>query len=186
MSLQLTGIWRYPVKSCRGEQLTEAVVEPWGLAGDRRWMIVDDAGDQVTARECPPLILVTPRVEDGKITLARPGLAEVTVPVPSGAGLVPVAVWGYDLLASPADDEASRWLTGIAGEPVRLVYLDDPTRRAPNPDYSQDGDRVSFADGYPLLLTNEASLDAVNGWIAEGTRPEEGPVPMRRFRPNVV
>ena len=186
MSLQLAGIWRYPVKSCRGEQLSEAVVEPWGLAGDRRWMIVDGAGDPVTAREHPRLVLVEPLVESGKITLASPGLPEVTVPVPSGADLVPVSVWESDLLASPADEEASAWLTGIIGEPSRLVYLDDPTRRATNPAYSRDGDRVSFADGYPLLLTSEESLDAVNGWIAEGPRPSEGPIPMRRFRPSVV
>ena len=186
MSLELTDIWRYPVKSCRGEQLTEAVVEPWGLAGDRRWMIVDDAGDPVTARDFPPMVLITPRVEDGKITLSGPGLPEVTVPVPSGAALVPVNVWGYDLLATPADDDASRWLSAAIGGRVRLVYLDDPTRRAVNPDYSQDSDRVSFADAYPLLLTTEASLDAVNGWIAEGPKAAEGPVPMRRFRPSVV
>ena len=186
MSLQLTEVWRYPVKSCRGEQLTEAAVEPWGLAGDRRWMIVDGAGDPVTARECPPLVLVSPRVEDGKITLASPGLPEVTVPVPSGGDLVPVNVWGSDLLATLADDAAATWLTGIIGEPARLVYLDDPTRRATNPKYSLDTDRVSFADGYPLLLTSEQSLDAVNGWIAEGPRAAEGPIPMRRFRPSVV
>lgn len=186
MSLQLTDIWRYPVKSCRGERLAEAVVEPWGLAGDRRWMIVDGAGDPVTGRECPPLVLVAPRVEGGKITLASPGLHEVTVPVPFGADLVPVNVWGSDLLATLADAAASMWLTGIIGEPVRLVYLDDPTRRAADPKYSLDIDRVSFADGYPLLLTTEESLDAVNGWIAEGPRAAEGPVPMRRFRPSVV
>lgn len=185
MSLQLTEIWRYPVKSCRGEQLTEAVVEPWGLAGDRRWMIVDRAGDAVTARERPSMVLVTPRVADGKITLASPGLPEVTVPVPSGE-LIPVKVWGTGLLAALADDAAATWLTGIVGEPVRLVYLDDPTRRPTNPEYSLDTDRVSFADGYPLLLTSEASLGAVNGWIAEGRRAAEGPVPMRRFRPSVV
>ncbi len=186
MSLQLADIWRYPVKSCRGEQLTEAVVEPWGLSGDRRWMIVDAGGEAVTAREYPPLVLVTPRVEDGKITLASPGFAEVTVPVPSGADLVPVSVWGNGLLASPADDAAATWLTGITGEPVRLVYLDDPTRRAPDPAYGREGDLVSFADGYPLLLTSEQSLDALNDWIAQGPKAAEGPVPMRRFRPSVV
>ncbi|HEY1824296.1 MAG TPA: MOSC N-terminal beta barrel domain-containing protein [Trebonia sp.] len=186
MALKLTDIWRYPVKSCRGERLTEAVVEPWGLAGDRRWMIVDAAGDPVTGREHPSLVLVTPRVEGGKITLASPGLPEVTVPVPSGTELVPVSVWESDLLATQADAAASAWLTGIVGEPVRLVYLDDPTRRPTNPKYSLDGDRVSFADGYPLLLTSEESLEAVNGWIAVGPRPAEGPIPMRRFRPSVV
>jgi uncharacterized protein len=186
MSLQLTDIWRYPVKSCRGERLAEAAVEPWGLAGDRRWMIVDGAGDPVTGRECPPLVLVAPRVEGSKITLASPGLPEVTVPVPAGGDLVPVNVWGSGLLATLADDAASTWLTGIIGLPVRLVYLDDPTRRATNPEYSLDTDRVSFADGYPLLLTSEESLDAVNGWIAEGPRAAEGPIPMRRFRPSVV
>jgi hypothetical protein len=186
MSLQLTDVWRYPVKSCRGERLAEAAVEPWGLAGDRRWMIVDSAGDAVTARECPPLVLVSPRVEEGKLTLASPGLPEVTVPVPSGGDLVPVNVWGSDLLATPADDAAATWLAGIIGEPARLVYLDDPTRRAIKPEYSLDTDRVSFADGYPLLLTSEQSLDALNGWIAEGPRAAEGPVSMLRFRPSVV
>jgi uncharacterized protein YcbX len=186
MSLSLTDLWRYPVKSCRGEQLTGALVEPWGLVGDRRWMIVDDEGTVVTAREHPALVLVTPRLEDDKITLARPGVPDMTVPVPDDDHLIPVQVWSSNVLASPADDAASRWLSPVVGKPVRLVYLDDPTRRPTNPDYSQPGDRVSFADGYPLLLTTEESLQAVNDWIAEGPRAAEGPLPMRRFRPSVV
>jgi uncharacterized protein YcbX len=186
MSLQLTDIWRYPVKSCRGEQLAEAVVEPWGLAGDRRWMVVDDAGDPLTAREHPRMVLIRPQLNGDDITLTSPDVADLTVRVPSGADLVPVRVWASGLLAAPAQDKAATWLTEVIGVPARLVYLDDPTRRAPNPDYSQAGDRVSFADGYPLLLTSEESLAALNGWIAEGKRPHEGPVPMRRFRPNVV
>jgi len=68
----VTDVFRYPVKSCRGERMDSARVEPWGLAGDRRWMIVDAAGDPVTAREYPPLVLVTPRIGDGVIHLARP------------------------------------------------------------------------------------------------------------------
>jgi uncharacterized protein len=186
MALQLTSIWRYPVKSCRGEELTEAQVEPWGLAGDRRWMIVDSDGKVVTAREHPRLVLVTPLPDGDHITLTSPDLPSLTVPVPAGDVLVPVSVWASDLLAAPADDRAAAWLTKITGEPVRLVYLDDPTRRPTNPEYSLHGDRVSFADGYPLLLTNEQSLAALNGWIAEGTKAAEGPVPMRRFRPSVV
>ena len=186
MSLQLTDIWRYPVKSCRGERLSSAAVEPWGLADDRRWMVVDADGAPVTAREHPQMVLVTPMLGNGLITLSSPGLPDLTVPVPAGGDLVPVSVWASELVAAPAGDEAAAWLTKVIGEPVRLVYLDDPTRRPTNPKYSRDTDRVSFADGYPLLLTSEESLDAVNGWIAEGPRPAEGPIPMRRFRPSVV
>ena len=186
MPLQLTDIRRYPVKSCRGERLREAVVEPWGLAGDRRWMIVDSAGDQVTAREYPDLVLVTPRLDGDRIRLTAPGLPELTVPVPSATAQVPVSVWHSDLTAALACDEASEWLGKIIGEPVRLVYLDDPTRRPTNPDYSRASDRVSFADAYPLLLTTRESLAALNDWILEGPRFAEGPVPMARFRPSVV
>ena len=156
MSLTVTDLYRYPVKSCRGERLPEAAVEPWGLAGDRRWMIVDPGGDVVTARERPRLLLVTPFPGDDAIRLTGPAMPDLTVPVPAGDDLIPVTVWDSKLLASPAGDAADAWLSEVAGEPVRLVYLDDPTRRRPNPRYSRDGDLVSFADGYPLLLTARA------------------------------
>jgi hypothetical protein len=149
-------------------------------------MVVDGAGEAVTAREYPPMVLVTPRLDGDSIRLTCPGLPELTVPVPSGEALVPVSVHGNGLAAAPVGDEASEWLGKIIGEPVRLVYLDDPTRRAPNPDYSQPADRVSFADGYPLLLTTPGSLDALNDWILEGRHAGEGPLPMTRFRPSVV
>jgi len=188
MSLRLTDIWRYPVKSCRGERLAEARVEPWGLAGDRRWMVADTEGGPVTAREHPRMLLITPELDAGgdKITLSSPDLPDLVVPVPSGAQLVQANVWGAGLLASPAGDDAAAWLSGIIGEPVRLVYLDDPARRPIRPDYSDPGDRVSLADAFPLLLTTEESLAALNGWIAGGPKAAQGPVPMRRFRPSVV
>jgi uncharacterized protein YcbX len=152
-------------------------------------MAVDGAGYRVTAREYPRMILVTPQLTDGAhITLSGPDLdlPDLTVPVPSGTDLVPVSVGSSDLLASPASDEAAAWLTKVIGEPVRLVYLDDPTRRPVRPDYSKSTDRVSLADAFPLLLATEESLAALNGWIAEGPKAAEGPIPMRRFRPNVV
>jgi hypothetical protein len=188
MALRLTDIWRYPVKSCRGHRLTQAVVEPWGLAGDRRWMIVDGDGRFVTAREHSRLVLVTPTLRGDVIRLAAPGMPDLVVPVPDPGhtGLAPVRVWSSQLDAAMAIDEAGQWLSKVAGMEVRLVYLDDPTRRATNPDYSKDGDVVSFADGYPLLLTSEESLERLNEWIADGKHTAEGPLPMTRFRPNVV
>jgi len=188
MALRLTDIWRYPVKSCRGHRLTQAVVEPWGLAGDRRWMVVDGDGRFVTAREHSRLVLVNPTLDGDVIRLAAPGMPDLTVPVPDpgDSGVAPVRVWSSELDAAMAIDEAGQWLSKVAGMDVRLVYLDDPTRRATNPDYSQDGDVVSFADGYPLLLTSEESLERLNEWIAEGKHAAEGPLPMTRFRPNAV
>ena len=187
MPLVVTDLYRYPVKSCRGERLSAASVEPWGLAGDRRWMIVDPGGDVVTAREHPRLVLVTPVLAaDGSIRLTEPAMPDLTVPVPLDGELVPVTVGESKLLATLAGAAADAWLSEVTGEPVRLVYLDDPMRRRPNPAYSRDSDRVSLADGYPLLLTVESSLGALNELIAAGPLASEGPLPMRRFRPSVV
>lgn len=189
--MNVTGLFRYPVKSCRGEGLAAATVEPWGLAGDRRWMLVDDAGAHVTAREHPPLVLVTPSADESGITFTAPGLPglpglRVKIPGPGTSERITVTVWGTPVLATLAGPEAADWFSGITGKPVRLVYLDDPTRRPVDPSYGRDTDRVSFADGYPLLLTSERSLEQLNDWILEGRFPDEGPLPMARFRPSVV
>jgi len=186
MRLTVSDLYRYPVKSCRGQRLPAASVEPWGLAGDRRWMVVGPGGEAVTARQRPRLVLVRPEPGDGAVRLTGPGQAELTVPVPPPGELIPVIVSTSKVLATPAGPAADAWFSHVTGGPVRLVYLDDPTRRAPNPGYSQAGDRVSLADGYPLLLTTEGSLGELNELIAAGPRAAEGPLPMRRFRPNVV
>jgi hypothetical protein len=187
--MNVTGLYRYPVKSCRGERLEAAEVEPWGLAGDRRWMLVDEDGGMLTAREYPPLVLVTPEADDSarEIRFSTPGLPDLTVPFPGADGnRVPVSVWNSHLVAALADGGSAEWFSTITGRPTRLVYLDDPTRRPVNPEYGRDTDRVSLADGYPLLLSSEASLAQLNDWILEGPRSEEAPVAMTRFRPNAV
>jgi uncharacterized protein YcbX len=196
MPIAVTQIARYPVKSCRGEPMDVATVQPWGLAGDRRWMVVDADGGAVTAREIPSLVLVTPHLvpatpnlaSDGiaAITLTFPGTPDLTVEVSPGNDLVPVEIWKSQIKATEAGDAAAEWFAAILGESVRLVYLDDPTRRQVDPEYSYDSDRVSFADGFPLLLTSEDSLAALNALISGGRHAAEGPLPMTRFRPNVV
>jgi uncharacterized protein YcbX len=185
--MTLAAINRFPVKSCRGHAVPHALVEPWGLAGDRRWLVVDEHGTLLTAREHPRMLLVTTELRgDGGLELTSPDAPDLSVDVPSSTELVPVRVWRSRLLAAPAGVEASAWFTKIVGTSAQLVYLDDPTRRRPNPAYAQPTDYVSFADGYPLLLATTASLAALNDWIAEGPRAHEGPLPMIRFRPNVV
>jgi uncharacterized protein YcbX len=94
-------------------------------------------------------------------------------------------VWGDPVPARSAGTAADAWFSKAIGRDVRLLWLDDPTRRSPNPALSEPTDRVSFADGYPLLVTNAASLDALNDALAE-SGSDEWPLPMTRFRPNVV
>lgn len=179
------GIRRYPVKSCRGEDVASAVVERWGLAGDRRWMVVDDHGAAVTARELPALLRVHPTIVDGGLRLSAPGREPLDVPAATGP-LTDAFVWGNPVPGALAGPAAHAWFSDLLGTAVRFVYLDDPTRRSPSPDYSDSDDRVSFADGYPLLVVNEASLAALNDLVAAGRGPEVVPLSVVRFRPNVV
>jgi uncharacterized protein len=181
----LVGIYRYPVKSCRREELQHAEVEPWGLAGDRRWMVVDAGGSCVTARECAQLVLVSVQIDGNDLRLRTPSMPELIVKAPD-AGLVSVDVHGKQVAATPAAAAAHAWFGELLQAPVRLVYLDDPTRRRPNPNFSTPDDRVSFADAYPLLMASADSLAALNAAIAAGARAAEGPLPITRFRPNLV
>ena len=179
------------MKSCRGETLEQAVVEPWGLAGDRRWMLVDEPGEAVTIREHRGMLLIHPRLRaDGGLgsATARRDLEDLVVDVPSRApDLVAVSLFGNTpFLAALADDEAHAWFSKAVGEPVRLVHADDPSRRPANPAYAGPGVPMAFADGYPLHLTTEESLAELNELIAAGPMADQGPLPMVRFRPNLV
>jgi uncharacterized protein YcbX len=182
--MRLASIHTYPIKSCHRLDHGDAVVEPWGLAGDRRWLVVEPDGTFITQRAEPALALVAPAAgERGGLVLRTPGMPDLDVPAPAGGDLIPVTVWRDTVDATPAAAAADDWLSAVLDRKVRLVHLDDPTRRSPNPKYAAPDDRVSFADGYPLLLANAASLDAVNDWLVEAG---DEPVPMTRFRPNVV
>jgi hypothetical protein len=181
----LASVHIYPLKGGRAVDLDEAVVEPWGLAGDRRWLLVDADGQFITQREQPTLArLVVSYGQGAGITVSCDGYRSLSVAAPAdSAELLKVTVWRSTVLAAAAGREADAWFSGYLGEPVRLVWLDDPTRRAVDPEFGADGDVVSFADGFPLLVTSSASLGQLGEWLAaDGDQP----VPMNRFRPNVV
>src|SRR5579875_2120498 len=182
----LTAINRFPVKSCGPLVEQQATVEKYGLRGDRRWMAVDDDGAQLTAREYPSMLRVRPaEVVDG-LLLAHPDAPELHVRFPDGSETAPVSVWGHVMQAALADPEAHAWFGKITGVPARLVHLDDPTQRHPNPRFGRPDDVVNFADGYPVNVASEASLAALNELIRAGDRGFEAPIPMRRFRPSLV
>lgn len=186
MPLQLTAINRYPVKSCRGEALSEAVVEPWGLAGDRRWMVVDGDNNAVTAREFPQLLFVRPQIVPDGIRLQAPGMAHIVVRRPNGPASTVTLFHRRPFPAAFADTAAHEWVSAVVGRPCTFVYHDNPDGRPTNAEFSNPGDRVSLADGYPVLVTTEESLATLNTLIDDGPRGDEGPLPMTRFRPNIV
>ncbi|MGC9535778.1 MOSC domain-containing protein [Streptomyces sp. UG1] len=186
---ELKSIHVHPVKACRGTAHSEAAVEPWGLAGDRRWMLIDDGGKVVTQRQQPRLALAAAEpLPGGGVRLTAPGMDPLTVPVPGSAGTMPVELFRDKVEAVLAEDDAAHvWYSTYLGLRARLVYMADPGSCRPvDPEYALPGETVSFADGYPLLLTTTASLDALNSLIAQGDHAHEGPLPMNRFRPNVV
>jgi uncharacterized protein YcbX len=182
----LSAVRRYPVKSCRGEALESAVIEPWGLGGDRRWMGADEAGEPITAREYPRMVLIRPELTDGGLRVTAPGRPPLCVERPAATAPVPVSVSGSGLLAQFAGPAAAAWFTAVIGVPSRLVYLADPAQRKPNPRFAAPTDSVMFADGYPVLLTSQSSLDRLNELVAAGPRAAEGPLSMTRFRPGLV
>ncbi|WP_228978892.1 MOSC N-terminal beta barrel domain-containing protein [Streptomyces sp. DH12] len=185
----LSSLHVHPVKALGRSSPAQAVVEPWGLAGDRRWMVAGADGKAVTQRQFARLALASAEaLPGGGVRLTAPGRTPLTVRVPDPAvGTVVVDVFGAKVDAVPADPAADAWFGAYLGAEVRLVHMDDPARRRPvDPQYALPGETVSFADGYPLLVTTTASLDALNALVAEGEHPEEGPLPMERFRPNIV
>ncbi|MGN8245210.1 MOSC domain-containing protein [Cellulomonas soli] len=186
----VAGLAVHPVKSLRGVPVRTAQVRPEGLAGDRRWMVVDPAGDTVTARRVPQMLTVraTPQVGGG-IRLTREGEAPLVVPVPDSSLEAAVTMTGVGV-ASPAGDDAHVWLSAALGRPVRLVHQSVPARPVRPQDGGLVGDVVSFADAAPLLVATQASLTQLDAWIGAGAidrgEPVPPPLPMERFRPNLV
>jgi hypothetical protein len=148
-------------------------------------MIVDDGGRFVTQREHPRLALVGVVIDRSGLTLSTHYRPPITIPFAAPA--VPaqdVVVWSSEVRAFDAGDAAAAWLGAHLDAKVRLVRFDRSHVRYCNPDYVGDtGAHVAFADGYPILIIGQASLDDLNERLANnGTRA----LPMNRFRPNIV
>ena len=179
--MRIAGLHTYPVKGCHRLDHDEAHVEPWGLAGDRRWMIVDAEGVGITQREAAELTQLTARPRPGGLRLAAPGMPATDLPEPADGPEIQVRVFRSQSPV-PARVADTTWVSAFLGRDARLVWQADPTGRAVAGS-THPGDRVSLADGHPVLLASTASLDAVNDWLAEAG---DDPVPIHRFRPNIV
>lgn len=178
--MNLIALHVYPVKSMRGIDLPASTVEARGLAGDRRWMLIDASGNFVTARQVPQLLrFAAEPIRGGLILFAPDGsthdVAEPAVTQPTRE----VSIWRERCTAREADAISSDWLSERLGQSVRLVHMGDDCIRPVSPEFATPGDVVGFADGFPLLLIGTASLDALNARLSN-------PVTMTNFRPNLV
>ena len=178
--MKLGSLHIYPVKSCRGIDLTQANVRPRGLEYDRRWMIVDAAGRFISQRSHSQLAQLMATPDARGLDLAFGG-ETIRAHIPTGKRL-DVSVWSSTVNALIADEVINIALSDWLGEGVRLVYMDKVSVRLTNPEWA-DGYDTSFSDGYPVLVTNTASLAAINEHIKQAGHD---PVSMARFRPNVV
>lgn len=178
----LTSIHCYPIKSCRGVTLERAATTAAGIGLDRRWMVVDEAGGFLTQRTDPRFATITVALEDGvalKITSARMPELQIALDLESPPDR-DVVVWGDRVRARSEGATAAAWFSEFLGTRTELVFVPDPhLRRLANDPPRSHRNRVAFSDAMPVLLTNEASLSDLN-------RRLDVPVPMNRFRPNLV
>jgi uncharacterized protein YcbX len=177
--MQLSGITIYPVKSCAGIDLDLVTLDRFGPVGDRRWLVVDERGRFISQRDQARMALIRVEQMQGGIRLSL-GDSSSQVGIPGAdATELRVSVWEDSVRALLADSSAGEWLSRQLGRPCRLVYMPDTCQRLVDGLYARDGETVSFADGFPLLLISEASLVDLNSRL-------DNPVPMNRFRPNLV
>jgi uncharacterized protein YcbX len=180
---RVTGLFTYPVKSCAGLSHDSIALDVRGPLWDRRWMVVDPQGVFITQRQMPRLAVVRPALEADDLALRTAG-GEVRVPLRREAGEVRrVRVWQDECDAWDEGDEAARLLSDHLGTPARLVRLAESFVRPVDPDYAPRPSQTGFADAFPLLVVSEASLEELNRRLKERLA---SPVPMSRFRPNVV
>ncbi|MCX6134545.1 MAG: MOSC domain-containing protein [Ignavibacteriales bacterium] len=179
-SLHLTEIHIYPIKSARGISLSSARLDDRGLELDRRWMVVDEDGHFLTQRTLPRMALIHVTLGEDHLSVTSRGLSELIVPFrrPSGA-MIRVRVWEDSLDVMDVGQDAASWFTELLGVRCRLVQMPEKSERFIDSKYAPVKSPVSFADAFPLLLMSETSLDDLNTRLAE-------PVPMNRFRPNLV
>jgi uncharacterized protein YcbX len=177
----VSDLFVYPVKSCRAIALERAILTLRGLAHDRRWMVVDEKGQFVTQRTQPRLALIDVAMTHDALVLSAPNMAALDLPLApqEGAPRRRVRVWRDEVDAVDCGGTASKWVSEWLDAPVSLVFMPDATERAVDPKHARPGDIVGFADAFPLLLASSSSLDDLNARL-------ERPVPMNRFRPNLV
>lgn len=182
-ALTISELAIYPVKSMRQIQLQESALQFGGLKYDRRWMVIDDSGVMVTQRNVARLCLIQPELlkpeVDCSIKLSAVDMPDISISVPDGCHTCKAKIWDDVCNAYDAGDEIANWLKEFLSIDCRLVYFPEDEIRIVDQTYARPNDQTAFSDGFPILLTTQASLDDLNSRMDEV-------IAMARFRPNIV
>lgn len=179
--ITLSNLTYYPIKACRGFDVQSSNVERMGLEHDRRMMVVTPEGEFLTQREYPKLALISPTLKNDSVTLSAPNFDSIKFGIQKSGATYPVNIWkSSGVQAVDQGEESAQWLSDWLGTSIRLVHIAEGYKRKVNSTYAVNSDdHTGFADGYPILIISEASLQDLNSKL-------DSPLPMNRFRPNIV
>ena len=195
VSATVARLFVYPVKSCAGVELQEAVLTETGLDLDRAWMVVDATAEFVSQREQPRLALVKPQFKTSDLILRAPGMLALHLAIDGVEQPTRVRVWDDEVAAYDMGDIAAQWFTDYLslsdqGLPMaqapkfRLVRFDPEQKRLSSMKWTGGVEALNqFSDGFPLLVLGQASLDELNTRLQAGGHAAVG---VERFRPNIV
>ncbi|NPT34379.1 MOSC domain-containing protein [Paraburkholderia xenovorans] len=185
----ISELFVYPIKSCAGIALREARLLATGLEYDRCWMVTDPAGAMLTQRAYPRMALIKVEIGTDDLVIRAPGMSELRTPLNAArldaAPAVQTKVWRDAAYGLDTGAASAAWFSAFLGVPARLLRFDPGHERIVDPDYTDSvgGATTYFADGFPLLVIGQASLDDLNTRLNSKGAPA---IPIDRFRPNVV
>ena len=184
LSGTIARLFVYPVKSCAGIEVQEALLTETGLDLDRAWMVVDAQGVFLTQRTLPRMALIRPQLKTEEMVLRAPGMLALHVAIDAVEAPATVTVWRDTVPAWDMGAVAAQWFTDFLGQPCRLVRFDPEHRRLSSMDWTGGIEAPNqFSDGFPVLVASEASMHELNDRL---TAAGHGAVGIERFRPNVV
>lgn len=180
--LTVSELYIYPIKSLGGIAVQSAPVTSRGFLYDRRMMLTDLNNRFLTQREHPQMALLQPVFADGGFIIQhkKGGVEPLFVPLlPSGDTPATVTIWNDTCEAQVYDDAINNWFSRALELDCRLVYMPDRSHRYVDKRYAHHNEITTFSDEYPMLVIGQSSLDDLNSRL-------EHPLPMNRFRPNIV
>ena len=183
-AVSIASLHVYPIKSCGGVDLNEALLIETGLEFDRAWMLVDPAGRFVTQRELPRMVLIQPTLKSTEMVLRAPGMLALHVALDRVETPTRATVWDDEVAAYDMGDLCAQWFSDFIGQPLRLVRFDPEQKRLSDHRWTGALDAENaFADGFAILVASSAGLAEFNRRLVAQGQPA---VTMARFRPNLV